>query len=48
MAIYDVDAINEQELTAERDDILDNMLEACDNMLSALDEHGSQVARMQK
>ena len=40
MAIYDVDAINEQELAAERDDILDNMLEACDQMLSALDEHG--------
>ena len=38
MAIYDVDAINEQELAAERDDILDNMLEACDQMLSALDE----------
>ena len=40
MAIYDVDAINEQELAAERDDILDNMLEACDQMLSVLDEHG--------
>lgn len=40
MAIYDVDAINEQELAAERDDILDNMLEACDQMLSALGESG--------
>ena len=38
MAIYDVDAIREQDLTAERDGILDNMLEACDNMLTALDE----------
>lgn len=40
MAIYDVDAINEQELAAERDDILDNMLEACDQMLSAIGESG--------
>ena len=38
MAIYDVDAINEQELAASRDNILDNMLEACDQMLNALDE----------
>ena len=38
MAIYDVDAINEQELAASRDDIHDNMLEACDQMLCALDE----------
>ena len=37
MAIYDVDAINEQELAASREDILDNMLEACDQMLTALD-----------
>ena len=40
MAIYDVDAINEQELAASRDDILDNMLEACDQMISALGESG--------
>lgn len=38
MAIYDVDAINEQELAASREDILDNMLEACDQMLSAIGE----------
>lgn len=38
MAIYDVDAINEQELAANRDNILDNMLEACDRMLSAISE----------
>ena len=38
MAIYNVDSINEQELAAERDNIIDNMLEACDNMLTALDE----------
>ena len=40
MAIYDVDAIRESELMeAETDsnDILDNMLEACDQMLTALD-----------
>ena len=42
MAIYDVDAINEQELAASREDILDNMLEACDQMLSAIDESNQQ------
>ena len=36
MAIYNVDAINEQELAAERDNILDNMLEACDQMMYGL------------
>ena len=36
MAIYNVDSINEQELASN--DILDNMLEACDQMLSSLDE----------
>ena len=36
MAIYNVNTINEQELAAN--DILDNMLEACDQMLSSLDE----------
>lgn len=40
MAIYDVDAINEQELAASSEDILDNMLEACDQMLSVLGESG--------
>ena len=38
MAIYDVDAINEQEMAVNSEDILDNMLEACDQMLYALDE----------
>ena len=38
MAIYDVDAINEQELAASRGNILDNMLEACDQMMSAIGE----------
>lgn len=40
MAIYDVDAINEQEMAVNSEDILDNMLEACDQMLAALGESG--------
>ena len=40
MAIYDVDAINEQEMAVNSEDILDNMLEACDRMLSVLGESG--------
>lgn len=36
MAIYDVDAINEQEMAVNSEDILDNMLEACDQMLYGL------------
>ena len=41
MAIYDVDAIREHDEdigAADSDSVLDNMLEACDQMLTALDE----------
>ena len=43
MAIYDVDAIRESELMeaeTDSDSILDNMLEACDQMLNAIGESG--------
>lgn len=36
MAIYDVDSVMESDM--DTDDILDNMLEACDQMMSAIDE----------
>ena len=38
MAIYDIDSINEAEYEASTDEILDNMLEACDSMIDALSE----------
>ena len=38
MAIYDVDSIMESDM--DTDDILDNMLEACDQMMSAIGESG--------
>lgn len=40
MAIYDVDSIMESEYEDSTNDVLDNMLEACDQMMSALDESG--------
>lgn len=43
MAIYNVEYVDES--TAKKnDDLLDNMLEACDTMMAVLDEHGG--ARM--
>ena len=38
MAIYNVDAINEQNEVVDTETVLDNMLEACDTMMSALGE----------
>ena len=38
MAIYDVDSIMESGM--DTDDVLDNMLEACDQMMSAIGESG--------
>ena len=38
MAIYDIDSINEAEYEASTDEVLDNMLEACNQMMSAIGE----------
>lgn len=38
MAIYDIDAIHEQEAAIDEDTLLDGMLEACNAMMDALTE----------
>lgn len=43
MAIYDLDAIKEQEEIADNDNILDGMLEACENMMDALNESKARL-----